>query len=172
MRVLGLDPGSVRMGYGCVEVRGPDITYVEAGTISAPQGKTVYERLASIGADLAGVLSDLHPDVVALEKGFVSEQRGKLQQGALVSAAARGVAGYLAARADVPIVEYANNTIKSVVAGHGRADKAQVARMVKQALGLRKTPASDAADALAAAICHALVGLSNARIDRAIAGAA
>lgn len=172
MRVLGVDPGSLRMGYGCVEVEGQVITCVEAGTISAAEGKTPYERLAEIGADLAGVLSDMHPDVVAIEKGFVSVQRGKLQQGALISAAARGVAGYLSARAGVPIVEYANNTIKATVAGHGRADKATVARMVKELLGLRKAPAPDAADALAAAICHAILGPANARIERAAAGAA
>jgi crossover junction endodeoxyribonuclease RuvC len=153
--ILGLDPGSVRCGYGMVEANGIKYRYVEAGVLHAPQAWDTYRRLAEIGRSLEEVLDQRPPDVVALEKGFVSVQKGHLQQGALVSAAARGVVGYIAARRGLSVVEYANNTVKSNAAGHGRASKEMVGKIVTARLGLMKVPPEDAGDALAIALCHA-----------------
>lgn len=151
MRVLGVDPGSQKMGYGCIEVA-PDcrLTYVDAGVLAAPAKLDKYARLVILGRDLEEVLDELRPDVVALEAGFV-----KGQMGALVSGAARGVAAYIAGRRGLPVVEYAPATVKKAACGSGAAQKDQVARVVAMRLGLAREPDADAADALAVAITRA-----------------
>lgn len=172
MRVLGLDPGSHRLGYGCIDVDGPGLTYVEAGVLTAPDDAPVAVRLAEIGGDLEEIVRDLRPDAVALEHGFVAVIKGKLQQGALISSEARGVARYIAARAGKPVAEYAPATIKKTVTGRGDADKPMVARFVRRLLGMRREAEPDAADALAIAVTHALLSPVQERIDQAAAGAA
>jgi len=155
MRVCGLDPGSVRLGYAVIKAEGQLLSYVECGVLTARAGAGKYERLAELAADLERLLSEMKPDVVAMEAGFVGMVKGKHQQGVLVSAAARGVAGMLAARAGIPVVEYAPSTVKLRATGKGNADKTLVAKMVMRRLFLQREPAPDAADALAIAICHA-----------------
>lgn len=155
MRILGLDSGSVRLGYGVIKAEGELLSYVECGVISASAGRDKWQRLAEIGGELASVISELRPDVVALEAGFIGTVRGAHQQGALVSAAARGVAGFIAARNGLRVFEYSPATAKKVATGKGNADKALVARMIKLALSMNKEPEPDAGDALAIAICHA-----------------
>jgi len=150
--VLGIDPGSVRLGYGLVKAAAGEIYYVECGVISASAKLSVGERLAEIGRDLEAVIAERRPDVVALEHGFVAVIRGKLQQGALISSEARGVARFLAARAGIEIADLAPATVKKSVTGHGNADKVFVAKMVTRLLRLKTAPPADAADALAAAI--------------------
>jgi len=161
--VLGLDPGSVRLGYGLISTDGAAVECVEAGTISAPASKPIGTRLAEIGADLEALLLEHMPDVVALEHGFVAVIRGSVQQGALVSSEARGVARFLAARSGIEIVELAPTTIKKGVVGTGRATKPQVAQMVQRLLGLKKRPDPDASDALAAAIVASRIWKPRAR---------
>lgn len=167
MRICGLDPGSVNLGYAVIKAEGELLSYVECGVISATAGANKYSRLASIGDDLQRMLVELKPEVAVLEAGFISEQRGKLQQGALVSAAARGVAGFICARLGIPIFEYANNTAKKAVTGNGKAKKYQVAMMVRATLCLHKTPEPDAADACALAITHARQLVAEYRARRA-----
>ncbi len=150
MRILGIDPGSVKMGYGCIETDGPRLTYVEAGVLTAPAKVGKYERLVELGRDLEELIADLKPDVAALEAGFV-----KGQMGALVSGAARGVAAYVLGCRGIPVREYAPATVKKTATGNGAAEKEQVAEMVARQLGLNSIPAPDAADALAIAICRA-----------------
>jgi len=161
--VLGLDPGSVRLGYGVISTDGDAVECVEAGTISAPASKPIGTRLAEIGADLEALLLEHMPDVVALEHGFVAVIRGSVQQGALVSSEARGVARFLAARSGIEIVELAPTAIKKGVTGSGRADKPTVARMVQRLLGLKRRPDPDASDALAAAIVASRIWKPRAR---------
>lgn len=171
MRVMAVDPGSVRMGYGVIKAEGELLSYVECGVISASAGRDKYQRLAEIGGELATVISEFRPDVLAMEAGFVAMVRGKMQQGALVSAAARGVAGFIAARCGLRVVEYAPSAVKKSVTGAGNADKATVAKMVKLTLGLQKEPEPDAADALAVAIHHARAFVAEVRAARAGAAA-
>jgi len=161
--VLGLDPGSVRLGYGLISTDGAAVECIEAGTISAPASKPIGTRLAEIGADLEALLLEQMPDVVAIEHGFVAVIRGSVQQGALISSEARGVARFLAARSGIEIVELAPTAIKKGVTGSGRADKPTVARMVQRLLGLKRRPDPDASDALAAAIVASRIWKPRAR---------
>jgi crossover junction endodeoxyribonuclease RuvC len=167
MRVLGIDSGSVNLGYGLIKADGDLLSLIECGVLHAPAGHDKGERLAEIGGDLAKLLVDLRPDVAVLEAGFVSMQRGKLQQGVLVSAEARGVARFICARAKLPIFEYANNTAKKAATGNGKAKKGQVALLVRAALCMNKTPEPDAGDALALAIAHARALVAESRIRKA-----
>jgi crossover junction endodeoxyribonuclease RuvC len=162
MLVLGIDPGSVKCGYGLVRANGLSISYVEAGVLTAPESWTKYARLAEIGKELVAILGEHVVDAVAIEAGFIVPFRRKgtdeiySQQGALVSAAARGMAGYIAATRGIQVFEYAPAAVKKAATGEGSADKAQVARAIKLRLGMKAEPAPDAADALAIAICHAM----------------
>lgn len=169
MLVLGFDPGSTRFGYGYVRVNGPALEYVESGTISAPAKGDVGKRLSEIGRDLEELLTERRPDLVALEHGFVAVIRGKLQQGALISSEARGVARFLAARAGIEITELAPASVKKAVTGHGNAEKFYVAKMVQRILRLKKAPPADAADALAAAIVAARGRRSRVELADALA---
>lgn len=149
-RILGIDPGSVKMGYGCIDVDGARLTYVDAGVLSAPAKLDKYARLAEIGHDLEQLIGELKPDQIGLEAGFV-----KGQMGALVSGAARGVAAYIAIRLGIPVREYAPKTVKKSATGNGAAEKSEVAATVALQLGMKTTPGPDAGDALAIAICRA-----------------
>lgn len=149
MILIGLDPGSVRLGYGVIRVDGPRLHYVGAGVITAPAGWEKYRRLGEIGRELAGVLEEYKPAAAAIEAGFV-----KGQMGALVSGAARGVAAYLCISRGIPVTEYAPATVKKGAGGRGNATKGQVGQVVQLRLGLRTLPEEDATDALAVAITH------------------
>jgi crossover junction endodeoxyribonuclease RuvC len=155
MRILGIDSGSRVLGYGLIDAQGELLSLIEAGTLTASATLGKYQRLAEIGRDLEALLVELKPDVVAMEQGFIGAVRGHLQQGALVSAAARGVAGYICACAGLAVIEYAPATVKKFATGKGNADKALVARMIKVQLSMRAEPSPDAGDALAVAVCHA-----------------
>lgn len=151
MRVLGIDPASVKMGYGCIDVaRGFRLTYVDAGILVAPAKLDKYARLVILGRDIEAVIAELRPDVCAIEAGFV-----KGQMGALVSGAARGVAAYVAGRAGLQVTEYAPATVKKAACANGAAGKDQVARIIQARLGLSRQPEPDAADALAVAVTRA-----------------
>ena len=158
MIILGLDPGSVDLGYGIIGAHGQQLSYMEGGIIHAPAGHDKYTRLAEIGSELEGIFGEFSIDAVAIEAGFV-----KGQMGALTSGAARGVAGYIARRRGVSVTEYAPTTVKKAVAGHGHAEKSSVARAVQLRLAMKRTPEKDAGDALAVAICHALTLVCSAR---------
>jgi crossover junction endodeoxyribonuclease RuvC len=154
MRILGIDPGSSATGYGVVERRGSRIVHVAHGTLRPPRHAPLAGRLAALAAGLREVLASHDPSVAVVERVFA----GPGVHAALVLGHARGVALATAAAAGVPVREYAAPQIKQAVAGTGAADKRQVQAMVSRLLGLGRVPAADAADALAAAICHAQVG--------------
>jgi crossover junction endodeoxyribonuclease RuvC len=151
VRIFGIDPGSDRTGYGCVETTGSRQRIVSSGTISSPLGASFPDKLLKIHSRLAAVLAECRPDCVAIENLFhAANVRSALKLGH-----ARGVAMLAAVEAGLPVVEYTPAEIKRAVVGYGRAEKHQVQQMVKVLLGLRSVPSPhDAADALAVAICH------------------
>ena len=149
--VLGIDPGSHRLGYGLVIRKGNKYIHVAHGMIKAPSTALLPERLRVIADGLERVLAEHKPDVVALEQAFVSRD----PHAALVIGHARGVAMLLAARAGLTVVEYPPAVVKRSVTGNGRAEKAQVGAMIQRMLGLAEPAQEDAADALAVAITHA-----------------
>ena len=156
MRVFGIDPGSERTGYGCVETDGRRHRLLACGAISARAGDSFPDRLARIHRELAALLTSHQPDCVAVESLFhAANARSALKLGH-----ARGVAILAAVEAGCPIVEYTPAEVKRAVVGYGRAEKHQVQQMIKLLLGLTRPPSPyDAADALAVAICHVHSGL-------------
>lgn len=151
MRILGLDPGSRVCGYGVIDVTGDSLRYVECGLLTAPEHHTMEQRLGEIATALREVLSDLSPQVVAVEDVFTHQN----PRSALALAQARGMALAVIGLAELTVASYAPALVKKTVTGSGRADKAQVARMVQGFIGLRSLPRADATDALAVAITHA-----------------
>ena len=151
MRVFGIDPGSERTGYGCVETDGSRHRIVVCGAISSPALASFPDKLLRIHSQLTVMLEECRPDSVAIENLFHSVN----VRSALKLGHARGVAMLAAVEAGVPVFEYTPAEIKRAVVGYGRAEKPQVQHMVKLILGLAEAPSPhDAADALAVAICH------------------
>lgn len=149
MRVLGIDPGSHRTGWGVIEMHGSRVEHVASGTIEA-RGEDLATRLRAIADGLDAVLASHQPMAVAVEMIF----HAKNSRSALQLGHARGVALLCAARSGATIHEYTAGQIKQATTGRGRADKDQVQKMVQLILGLRGELGLDTSDALAAAICH------------------
>ncbi len=148
MRILGIDPGSVRTGFGVIEEARSAARYVACGVI-AVKG-TLAERLRAIFSGVDEVITTYQPEVVAMERVFFARN----PDSALKLGQARGVALVAAARHGIEICEYTALQVKKACVGVGHADKAQVQHMMRVLLGLSVAPSSDAADALACAICH------------------
>jgi crossover junction endodeoxyribonuclease RuvC len=152
VRIFGIDPGSERTGYGCVETDFTRHLLLACGAIAAPPSSSFPERLLHIHQRLSTLMREHRPDCVAIESLFYAVN----VKSALKLGHARGVAMLAAVEAGVPVVEYAPAEIKRAVVGYGRAEKAQVQQMIKVILRLEQPPEPhDAADALAVAICHA-----------------
>jgi crossover junction endodeoxyribonuclease RuvC len=151
VRVFGIDPGSERTGFGCVETDGSRHRLIQCGAIATPAAAPFPNKLLVIHARLTELLLDCRPDCVAIEDLFhATNVRSALKLGH-----ARGVAMLAAVEFGVPVAEYTPAAIKRTVVGYGRAEKHQVQAMVKLILGLDAVPSPhDAADALAVAICH------------------
>ncbi len=151
MRVFGIDPGSDRTGYGCVDSDGRRHRLVVCGAVRTRASSAFPHKLATIHHALAGLIADCHPECVVIENLFhATHVRSALKLGH-----ARGVAMLAAVEAGIEIVEYTPAEIKRAVVGYGRAEKTQVQQMIKLLLGLQRVPSPhDAADALAVAICH------------------
>jgi crossover junction endodeoxyribonuclease RuvC len=151
VRIFGIDPGSVRTGYGCVESDGSRHRLIACGAITAPARLPFPERLLTMHTELRRLLEGWRPDCVAIESLFHAvNARSALQLGH-----ARGVALLAATQAGLPVTEYPPAEVKRAVVGYGRAEKLQVQRMVRLLLGIDALPGSyDASDALAVAICH------------------
>jgi crossover junction endodeoxyribonuclease RuvC len=151
VRVFGIDPGSERTGYGCVETDGSRHRIVVCGAISSPALASFPDKLHRIYRQLTLILAECRPECVAIENLFHSVN----VRSALKLGHARGVAMLAAVEAGVPVFEYTPAAIKRAVVGYGRAEKPQVQHMIKLLLGLAEVPSPhDAADALAVAICH------------------
>lgn len=149
-RVLGLDPGSQRTGFGVIDCIAGREHHVTSGCIDVT-GHPMVERLRRIYAAVSVLVSEHRPDMVAIERVFLSRN----PDSALKLGQARGVALCAAAAQGASVHEYAPRAIKLAVTGYGAAAKPQVAQMVCTLLQLTRTPQADAADALAVALCHA-----------------
>ena len=154
MRILGVDPGSQATGYGVIDRVDGQLRWVAHGVLRPMRTASLPMRLAALARDLGGLVEQYRPDVASVEGVFVSASA----RSALVLGQARGAALTALGAAALPLVEYAPARIKQSVSGSGRAAKDQMQRMVRRLLALERTPPADAADALAAAICHARAG--------------
>lgn len=151
MRVFGIDPGSERTGFGCVETVGTRYRLVASGAVTVPRLASFPDKLLTIHTRLTELLAECRPECVAIENLFHSVN----VRSALKLGHARGVAMLAAVARGVPVVEYTPAEVKRAVVGYGRAEKPQVQAMVKLILGLDAPPTPyDASDALAVAICH------------------
>lgn len=150
VRVLGVDPGTARMGWGIVEGT-EDPVLVAYGTLTTPVGQPLAGRLHDLFQALGELLAQYRPDTAALEELFFARN----VRTALSVGQARGAALVALAAAGLTIYEYSPLEVKQAVTGYGRAEKAQVQEMVRALLGLDEIPRpDDAADALAVALCH------------------
>ena len=150
MRVLGIDPGLRFLGWGVIEAEGSRLRHVANGVVLSGAGE-LATRLLALHRGLTDVLQQFQPDTVAIEKTFVNKDA----VGTLKLGQARGVALLVPAQFGLEVGEYAPNSVKKTVVGVGHADKRQVDHMVKMQLPGVQIKGSDAADALAVAICHA-----------------
>lgn len=150
-RVLGLDPGSIRYGYGIIDAAGVEMQALEFGVLTAPANWPLHRRLARIGQQLALVLEEHRPTVCAMEAGYLGSFAATLALGA-----ARGVGGFVSTTHGADVVEYAPMTVKQRCAGSGKVQKFVLADVVALRLHLDAHPPEDAADALAVAITYVL----------------
>ncbi|WP_413458766.1 crossover junction endodeoxyribonuclease RuvC [Herbaspirillum huttiense] len=150
MKILGIDPGLRTTGFGVIHKQGNTLSYIASGTIKTPDGD-LPSRLKVILASVGEVVKSYAPDCAAIEKVFVNVN----PQSTLLLGQARGAAICALVAADLAVAEYTALQVKQAVAGHGRAQKAQVQEMVARLLKLPGLPGTDAADALGVAICHA-----------------
>jgi crossover junction endodeoxyribonuclease RuvC len=149
-RVIGLDPGTRHFGWGVVEARGSRLVHVAHGIVHTDASAPIAVRLVAIERELDEVITAHAPAEASVENLFFAKDA----QAAAKLGHARGVALLVCARAGLEVAEYAPALVKRAVAGSGRADKSQVAQMVRVLLGLSEPPKADGADALAIAIVH------------------
>ena len=162
-RILGVDPGSRITGFGIIDFIGNQSHYAESGCIRVV-GKSLSIRLESIFKGLERIIKQYTPDEFAIEQVFMHRNAAS----ALVLGHARGAALVAAQLKSLPVFEYTPTQIKQSVTGRGHATKEQVQHMMKVLLSLRHTPASDAADALAVATCHAHTRATLAQVENSV----
>ena len=159
IRILGVDPGLRTTGWGVIEAAGSRLIFIGCGSIETDAATSLAERLAAIHRLLTGLVEREGPHEAAVEETFINRD----PQSALKLGQARGVALATLALTGLPVAEYAANLIKKTVVGVGHAEKRQVAMMVRMLLPASTASTSDAADALAVAICHAQHRAARAR---------
>ena len=154
--VLGIDPGTAVTGYGVVAKRsGGAVSLVECGVIRTSAGQPIVDRIREIFEEVTGLLARFEPDAMVVENVF----QGKNVRSALTLGQARGAILLAGSLREVHIAEYSPAEIKKAVVGTGRATKDQVGFMVQQQLRLKRPPTpADAADGVAAALCHCMIG--------------
>lgn len=168
--ILGIDPGSIKTGFGIINVVGSQHDYVTSGVIRLPVDQPLPQRIKVLVESISEIINTHCPQQVAVEQVFMAKNPGS----ALKLGQARGAAIAACVALDMEVAEYSARQIKQAVVGTGAADKAQVQHMVKALLKLPANPQEDAADALATAICHAhsyaglvnLAGVSRIRRGR------
>ena len=167
MRLLGLDPGLQRTGWGIIEVRGNALCFLAAGVVATAAGDDLAVRLDALYRGLKAVVADHSPAAAAVEETVINRNAGS----SLKLGQARGVVLLAAAHAGLAVTEYAAKTVKRTVVGTGAADKRQVAMMVRMLLPASGALTADAADALAVALCHAQHQAGRDRLQAALAAA-
>lgn len=156
MRILGIDPGLGTTGYGIID--GNNFKVIEAGTIRTRTGSPVQERIKKIFDEISGIIEEHRPGVLVLEKIY---SHYKHPATAILMAHARAMACLVCGKFNVELVNYPSTRIKKVITGNGHASKAQVQRMVRDLLKLKKAPEPvDVSDALAMAITYCFAGRS------------
>jgi crossover junction endodeoxyribonuclease RuvC len=160
IRIMGLDPGLSAMGWGVIEMSGTRLSHIAHGVIATKPSSGLGVRLMILHRELVAIIQDHAPASIAIEQAFVARD----PQAALKIGHARAVALLAAAQAGMEIAEYAPNHIKKCVVGAGHAGKEQVQFMVKRLLPACGVTQADAADALAAAIAHAHLSATRARM--------
>ncbi|MEQ8664659.1 MAG: crossover junction endodeoxyribonuclease RuvC [Rhodospirillales bacterium] len=169
MRLLGLDPGLQRTGWGIIEISGTRLSFVADGVVSTTKSDSLAERLMQLHAGIDEIISIHAPHEAAVEETFVN----KNPTSTLKLGQARGVAMLVPAQRGLAVAEYPPNLVKKTVVGNGHAAKEQVQMMVATLLpGCRDGLSPDAADALAVAICHAHHRQTSDRVAMASGGAA
>ena len=151
MRILGIDPGLQKTGWGIIESEGHSLRFIASGLVKTTKSKTLPERLTEIDDGMLEVLSRFKPDQAAIEETFVNNNAAS----SLKLGAARGVAMVVPARQGLIVGEYPANLVKKSVVGAGKAGKDQVGMMIRTLLPACGDISEDEADALAVAICHA-----------------
>lgn len=168
MRILGIDPGLVKTGWGVVDFTGNRLSYVACGLIRTDSADDLPQRLKTIDDKMSEVVERWEPDMAAIEETFVNKNPAS----ALKLGVARGVAMVVPARMGLPVAEYPANLVKKSVVGAGKAGKNQVGTMIKILLPASGEIGEDEADALAVAICHAHHASSFGKFGGKLAGAA
>lgn len=154
MRIIGIDPGTGILGFGVIDFAKGKAKLITAGVITTPAHTPIDERLEEIFDGLTEIINETKPEVMSIEKLFFSQNVTT----AISVAQARGVAMLTGRKAKLPIAEYTPQQIKQTLSGYGKADKKQIQEMVRMQLGLTEVPKpDDCADALAAAITHAMM---------------
>jgi len=156
MKILGVDPGLLRTGYGMIEARGPEqMKLLEAGVINTSAGDGISKRVSDIYENLTDVIKEHKPEVLVLEKLY---SHYKHPTTSILMAHARGVICLACGLNNVELVNYASTRIKKAITGNGRAGKHQVQNMVKALLGLNTAPEPvDISDAIAMAISYVYI---------------
>lgn len=165
-RIMGIDPGLTRCGIGVISVENSrDISLIEVGAILTSADLPLERRLVLLEREIESWIERHRPDVVAVERVFAQHNLRTV----MGTAQASGIALLIAARRDIPVALHTPSEVKASVTGSGRANKEQVAQMVKRILNLETIPKPvDATDSLALAICHAWRGTGNSRIEEAL----
>jgi crossover junction endodeoxyribonuclease RuvC len=151
MRILGIDPGLQRCGWGVIESEGHALRFIACGHIETSPAEEMARRLAAIHEGILNVIKTYEPERAAIEETFVNRNPAS----ALKLGQARGVAMAVPALCGISVSEYSPNTIKKSIVGAGHAAKAQMGMMVKVLLPACDSPSADEADALAVAVTHA-----------------
>lgn len=155
-RILGVDPGSIRTGFGLIESNGQQSRYIDSGHIKL-NGEHLPLKLGQIFFELSQIIEQYKPHEMAIEQVFMSKNAGS----ALKLGQARGAAITAGVNADLPVYEYSAKSVKQAVVGYGAASKDQIQLMVSKILNTRVSMQEDEADAVAVALCHAHTGLKN-----------
>ena len=151
IRILGIDPGLRRTGWGLIACEGNRLMYLACGSVETSDKAALAERLVAIHDGLVRIVAEFRPDEAAVEATFVNRDA----TATLKLGQARGIALLVPARAGIPVSEYAPNLVKKTIVGAGHAEKAQIRMMIGVLLPKADPQSHDAADALAIAVCHA-----------------
>tara|TARA_B100002003_G_C13802849_1_gene396253 strand:- start:53 stop:547 length:495 start_codon:yes stop_codon:yes gene_type:complete len=164
MKILGIDPGLTKCGWGIIQANGNHLSYVTSGLIKPDPSQILARRLCFIHEQIADIIKDYCPDAAAIEETFVNKNPAS----ALKLGQARGVALAVPALYGIEVAEYGANKIKKSIVGNGHATKEQMGMMVKTLLPACGKLSEDEADALAVAMTHAHYGAWNNRVANAI----